>query len=166
MRLQQYWAAQGCLIWQPYSEKVGAGTANPATVLRVLGPEPWNVAYVEPSYRPADGSGVSEAIFPLYAPNGIALSPDGSRLYVAETYSRRVLYWNLSGPGRIAPNPRAFDGSYLLTAAMPKLLDPKALGIDAQQQRAFVSVRDQQLVAVPAVEPLHSEPGKEGHQET
>ena len=55
MRLQQYWAAQGCLIWQPYSEKVGAGTANPATVLRVLGPEPWNVAYAEPSYRPDDG---------------------------------------------------------------------------------------------------------------
>jgi glycyl-tRNA synthetase len=43
------------LIWQPYSEKVGAGTMNPATVLRVLGPEPWNVAYVEPSYRPDDG---------------------------------------------------------------------------------------------------------------
>ncbi len=55
MRLQEYWAAQGCLLWQPYSEKVGAGTANPATVLRVLGPEPWNVAYVEPSYRPDDG---------------------------------------------------------------------------------------------------------------
>ena len=55
MRLQEYWAAQGCLVWQPYSEKVGAGTANPATVLRVLGPEPWNVAYAEPSYRPDDG---------------------------------------------------------------------------------------------------------------
>jgi glycyl-tRNA synthetase alpha subunit len=50
MRLERYWADHGCLIWQPYSEKVGAGTANPATVLRVLGPEP-NVAYVEPSYR-------------------------------------------------------------------------------------------------------------------
>ena len=55
MRLQEYWAKQGCLIWQPYSEKVGAGTGNPATVLRVLGPEPWNVAYAEPSYRPDDG---------------------------------------------------------------------------------------------------------------
>ncbi len=55
MRLERYWADHGCLIWQPYSEKVGAGTANPATVLRVLGPEPWNVAYVEPSYRPDDG---------------------------------------------------------------------------------------------------------------
>lgn len=55
MRLEQFWAAHGCVIWQPYSEKVGAGTMNPATVLRVLGPEPWNVAYVEPSYRPDDG---------------------------------------------------------------------------------------------------------------
>jgi glycyl-tRNA synthetase len=55
MRLQAYWADQGALIWQPYSEKVGAGTMNPATILRVLGPEPWNVVYVEPSYRPDDG---------------------------------------------------------------------------------------------------------------
>jgi glycyl-tRNA synthetase len=55
LKLHTYWAAHGCLIWQPYSEKVGAGTMNPATVLRVLGPEPWNVAYVEPSYRPDDG---------------------------------------------------------------------------------------------------------------
>ncbi len=55
MRLQRYWADQGCLIWQPYNVKVGAGTMNPATFLRVLGPEPWKVAYVEPSVRPADG---------------------------------------------------------------------------------------------------------------
>lgn len=55
LRFQDYWAEHGCLIWQPYSEKVGAGTANPATTLRVLGPEPWNVCYVEPSYRPDDG---------------------------------------------------------------------------------------------------------------
>jgi glycyl-tRNA synthetase len=55
LRLQRYWADYGCTIWQPYSEKVGAGTYNPATALRVLGPEPWNVAYVEPSFRPDDG---------------------------------------------------------------------------------------------------------------
>ncbi len=55
LRLQRYWADQGCLIWQPYNVKVGAGTMNPATFLRVLGPEPWNVGYVEPSVRPADG---------------------------------------------------------------------------------------------------------------
>lgn len=53
--LQTYWASQGCLIWQPYYSQVGAGTMNPATFLRVLGPEPWRVAYVEPSVRPDDG---------------------------------------------------------------------------------------------------------------
>jgi glycyl-tRNA synthetase len=55
LRLQEFWAGKGCLIWQPYNIQVGAGTMNPATFLRVLGPEPWNVAYVEPSVRPADG---------------------------------------------------------------------------------------------------------------
>ncbi len=55
MTLQRYWSDQGCLIWQPYYTQVGAGTNNPATILRVLGPEPWNVAYVEPSVRPDDG---------------------------------------------------------------------------------------------------------------
>ncbi len=55
IRLQRYWSDQGALVWLPYSEKVGAGTMNPATFLRVLGPETWNVVYVEPSYRPDDG---------------------------------------------------------------------------------------------------------------
>ncbi|NMB91155.1 MAG: glycine--tRNA ligase subunit alpha, partial [Chloroflexi bacterium] len=55
MALQRFWAEQGCLIWQPYYTQVGAGTNNPATFLRVLGPEPWKVAYVEPSVRPDDG---------------------------------------------------------------------------------------------------------------
>lgn len=55
MTLQKFWAERGCLIWQPYYTQVGAGTMNPATALRVLGPEPWNVAYVEPSIRPDDG---------------------------------------------------------------------------------------------------------------
>lgn len=55
LRLQQYWAEKGCLVWQPYNTEVGAGTLNPATALRVIGPEPWNVAYLEPSARPADG---------------------------------------------------------------------------------------------------------------
>jgi len=54
-RLDEYWSAHGCTLWKPYSEKVGAGTMNPATVLRVLGPEPWNVAYAEPSFRADDG---------------------------------------------------------------------------------------------------------------
>lgn len=55
LKLQQYWADRGCVIWQPYYTQVGAGTMNPATFLKVLGPETWNVAYVEPSVRPDDG---------------------------------------------------------------------------------------------------------------
>ena len=53
--VEKFWARQGCVIQQPYDLEVGAGTFNPATFLRVLGPEPWNVAYVEPSRRPTDG---------------------------------------------------------------------------------------------------------------
>ncbi len=55
IRLQTFWAEHGCVIWQPYNVQVGAGTMNPATALRVLGPEPWRVGYVEPSIRPDDG---------------------------------------------------------------------------------------------------------------
>ena len=55
LRLQDYWARQGCLIAQPYDLEMGAGTMHPASFLRALGPEPWNVAYVQPSRRPADG---------------------------------------------------------------------------------------------------------------
>ena len=55
IRLQDFWANRGCIIGQPYDVEKGAGTMNPATFLRSLGPEPWNVAYVEPSRRPGDG---------------------------------------------------------------------------------------------------------------
>ena len=54
-RLNDYWSAQGCAILQPYDVEVGAGTMHPATTLRVLGPEAWNVAYIQPSRRPTDG---------------------------------------------------------------------------------------------------------------
>jgi glycyl-tRNA synthetase len=55
LKLHQFWADQGCVIWNPYNIQLGAGTGNPATLLKVLGPEPWCVAYVEPSVRPDDG---------------------------------------------------------------------------------------------------------------
>ncbi|NLM21422.1 MAG: glycine--tRNA ligase subunit alpha [Peptococcaceae bacterium] len=55
LSLNQFWGEQGCIIAQPYDMEKGAGTMNPATFLRALGPEPWNVAYVEPSRRPTDG---------------------------------------------------------------------------------------------------------------
>jgi len=55
LRLEQFWSDYGCTLLQPYSSEVGAGTFNPATFFRVLGPEPWKAAYVEPSRRPKDG---------------------------------------------------------------------------------------------------------------
>lgn len=55
LSLQNYWAAKGCVIIQPFDMEVGAGTFHPTTLLRALGPEPWNVAYVQPSRRPKDG---------------------------------------------------------------------------------------------------------------
>ena len=55
LALQDYWAAQGCVILQPLDLEVGAGTFHPATFLRSIGPEPWNAAYVQPSRRPTDG---------------------------------------------------------------------------------------------------------------
>jgi len=55
LRLQNYWGKRGCILMQPYDIEVGAGTFNPATFLKALGPEPWRAAYIEPSRRPTDG---------------------------------------------------------------------------------------------------------------
>ena len=55
LNFQKYWAQRGCVLVQPYDLEVGAGTFHPATLLKSLGPEPWNVAYVQPSRRPTDG---------------------------------------------------------------------------------------------------------------
>src|SRR5258708_27665017 len=55
LKLQDYWAREGCIIMQPYDMEVGAGTFHPATTLRALGPDPWRAAYVQPSRRPTDG---------------------------------------------------------------------------------------------------------------
>ncbi len=77
LNLQQYWAERGCVLWQPYYTQVGAGTMNPATFLRVLGPEPWNVAYVEPSVRPDDGRyGENPNRFQQHTQFQVILKPD------------------------------------------------------------------------------------------
>jgi glycyl-tRNA synthetase alpha chain len=55
LKLQEYWADQGCMILQPYDMEVGAGTSSPATALKSLGPDPWKVVYVQPCRRPSDG---------------------------------------------------------------------------------------------------------------
>lgn len=53
LALQKFWSKEGCVLGEAYDTEKGAGTMNPATFLRVIGPEPWNVAYVEPSRRPS-----------------------------------------------------------------------------------------------------------------
>ncbi|HCO77630.1 MAG TPA: glycine--tRNA ligase subunit alpha, partial [Rhodocyclaceae bacterium] len=55
LRLQTFWANEGCVLLQPYDLEVGAGTSHTATFLRAIGPEPWYAAYVQPSRRPKDG---------------------------------------------------------------------------------------------------------------
>jgi glycyl-tRNA synthetase len=77
LKLQNFWAERGAVLWQPYYSQVGAGTMNPATFLRVLGPEPWNVAYVEPSVRPDDGRyGQNPNRFQVHYQFQVILKPD------------------------------------------------------------------------------------------
>lgn len=70
-------------------------------------------------YAKADGSSLIEKIFPLRSPNGIGLSPDEKRLYVALSFDRKIVYWDLDAAGSIKPNPKSLDGSHLLTAHLP-----------------------------------------------
>jgi glycyl-tRNA synthetase alpha chain len=85
--LQAYWEEQGCTIMQPYHTEVGAGTSNPATFLRVLGPKPWRTGYVEPSIRPDDGRyGESPFRFQQFYQYQVILKPapaDVQDLYLA-----------------------------------------------------------------------------------
>jgi glycyl-tRNA synthetase len=91
MTLQQYWAEHGALIWQPWHEAVGAGTANPGTTLRVLGPEPWNIAYPEPSFRPDDGRfGDNPNRMQMHTQFQVILQPDPGNpqeLYLGSLYA-------------------------------------------------------------------------------
>src|SRR5712692_7703021 len=77
LALEKFWADRGAVIWQPYYSQVGAGTMNPGTFLRVLGPEPWNVAYIEPSIRPDDGRyGENPNRFQQHYQYQVILKPD------------------------------------------------------------------------------------------
>jgi glycyl-tRNA synthetase len=77
LKLHEYWSDYGCVIWEPYNVQVGAGTGNPATLLRVMGPEPWRVAYAEPSVRPDDGRyGANPNRMQKYYQYQVILKPD------------------------------------------------------------------------------------------
>jgi gluconolactonase len=89
-------------------------------------------------YANADGSKLIQPIPQRSAPNGIALSPDDRRLYVAETYARWILYWELSAPGVIKPNPNTLDGSYLLTTEIPGMGTLDSMAVD-QEGNVYVA---------------------------
>lgn len=81
LTLQRFWAAQGCVILQPYDMEVGAGTFHPATTLRALGPRPWKAAYVQPSRRPKDGRyGENPNRFQHYYQFQVILKPSPANL--------------------------------------------------------------------------------------
>jgi gluconolactonase len=82
-------------------------------------------------YAQPDGSSIREVIFPLDAPNGIGLSPDGERLYVAETHTGRVFYWELESPGQVRANALSPNGGHLL-AGLPGLQLLDSLAVDAE----------------------------------
>ena len=82
-------------------------------------------------YALPDGSSIREVIFPLDAPNGIGLSPDGKRLYVAETQTGRVFWWEIAGPGVVRPNPFALHGGHLLLG-LPGMQLLDSMAIDAE----------------------------------
>jgi gluconolactonase len=81
-------------------------------------------------YARPDGSSLREMVYPLNSPNGVGLSPDGRRVYVAETHTGRVFYWELSAPGEIAPHSSP-NGGHLL-AGLPGLQLLDSLAVDAE----------------------------------
>jgi glycyl-tRNA synthetase alpha chain len=82
LRLQDYWAKQGCVLLQPYDMEVGAGTFHTATFLRAIGPEPWKAAYVQPSRRPKDGRfGENPNRLQHYYQYQVVLKPSPSNIF-------------------------------------------------------------------------------------
>ncbi len=82
-------------------------------------------------YAQPDGTAIREVVYPLDSPNGIGLSPDGTRLYAAETYTGRVFYWDLAGPGELRPNLASPNQGHLL-AGLPGLQLLDSLAVDAE----------------------------------
>jgi gluconolactonase len=83
-------------------------------------------------YAKPDGSQIDEVIFPLDAPNGIGLSPDGDRLYVAETYTGRVWWWEVTAPGKVVEVPGVLPHGGTLLAGLPGLQGLDSLAVDGE----------------------------------
>ena len=102
LELQNFWSNQGCMIAQPYYTQVGAGTYNPSTYLRVLGPEPWHVGYVEPSIRPDDGRyGDNPNRLQQHTQFQVILKPDPGKTSPVQTgWPMGIIYMGISSTGR------------------------------------------------------------------
>ena len=98
-------------------------------------------------YALPDGSSIREMVFPLVTPNGIALSPDQSRVYVAETQTGRVYYWDLEGPGQIRPNPLSPNQGSLL-AGLPGLQLLDSMGEVGRRQLCAEGIHIRRLEMV------------------
>lgn len=104
LTLHQFWAEQHCIICQPYDVEKGAGTFNPATFLRVLGPEPWRAAYVEPCRRPTDGR---------YGDNPNRLQHYYQYQVVIKPCAENVQALYLDSLARLGVNPRKHDVQFI-----------------------------------------------------
>jgi len=81
-------------------------------------------------YAASDGSSIREVVYPLFTPNGVGLSPDGKRVYVAETMTSRVYYWDITGPGEVERAPTPNGGQLLFGSAALQWLD--SLAVDSE----------------------------------
>jgi glycyl-tRNA synthetase len=132
LRLVEYWQDWGCVVWNPYNVQVGAGTMNPATALRVLGPEPWNVVYVEPSVRPDDGRfGDNPNRMQLFYQLQVILKPDPGN--PQELYEKSL--------EAVGINPREHDLRYVEDNWQSPVLGAWGLGwevwLDGQEITQF-----------------------------
>jgi glycyl-tRNA synthetase alpha chain len=92
LTLHNYWAAQGCVILQPYDMEVGAGTFHPATTLRSVGPKHWSAAYVQPSRRPKDGRyGENPNRLQHYYQYQVIMKPSPPLFRVAQSHWNRFI---------------------------------------------------------------------------
>jgi hypothetical protein len=111
LKLQAYWADQGCALLQPYDMEVGAGTSHTATFLRALGPEPWKAAYVQPSRRPKDGRyGENPNRLQHYYQFQVVLKPaplDVLELYIGSLGTLCVI---VEATFKLRPSPQTREG--------------------------------------------------------
>src|SRR3990172_9179443 len=159
LALEKFWADHGCVIWQPYYTQMGAGTMNPATFLRVLGPEPWKVAYVEPSIRPDDGRyGEKPNRFQQHYQYQVILKPDPG--------SPQELY--LQSLAALGLNPREHDIRFVEDNWESPALGAWGLGwevwADGQEITQFTYLAGRRPALRPGVGRADLRPGAHPHR--